>query len=799
MIRGIRAIAILATAALASACAGATLAPPEPPGPAGRTTAAAPRTILLRGERLLATRTRLAAGDASLRPAFDALLDSANAALVQPPVAVTQKTRVPPSGDRHDYMSLAPYWWPDSTKPNGLPFIRRDGVVNPESRVDHDGLRFLGMVKRVEALALAHYFTGDARYARGAARHLRAWFLDPATRMNPHLRYGQAVPGVSDGRGIGIIDTRHMPQLVDALRLLEGAPGLSPEEHVAIQTWCREYLRWLLDSPQGREERAEKNNHGAFYDEQVAALALYLRDTVVAYHTLATSARERVASQIARDGSQPLEIARTRGLHYSLFNLDAFTMLAEMSRHVGLDLWRFAGPGGGSIIDAVRFVAPYADSTVEWPMPQVSDATPDVFIVPLRRAYAETGDATFDAALRRLPAIRRTDRMQLLYPVLDVRSAPGITGVVLDAALRRAGEQVRRSAATLDPANGFPRSTTATGAWEQRPHNQWTSGFFAGTLWYLYQHDHSPATRALAERWTAGLAPAAAMTHTHDLGFIVFDSFGHGYRLTGNPRYREVVLEASRSLATRFDPRVGAIKSWDVENVTDGRRGWKYPVIVDNLMNLEMLFWAASHGGDTAWRSLAERHALTSARAHVRADGSTAHVALFDPQSGALQRTITWQGHADTSAWARGQAWAIHGLSASYARTLRPELRTAAERAADWFIANLPADAVPFWDFRHPDIPRTGRDASAAAIAAAGLYDLARWTDAARAARYRAAADRMLVALASDDMAPATPDGAVLLHSVGNGPQGGEIDVGISYADYFFVEALLRRKGVWLE
>jgi hypothetical protein len=326
----------------------------------------------------------------------------------------------------------------------------------------------------------------------------------------------------------------------------------------------------------------------------------------------------------------------------------------------------------------------------------------------------------------------------------------------------------------------------------------WTSGFFAGTLWYLYQHERTPEWRTLAERWTVGLEPAKSITSTHDLGFIIFDSFGHGFRLTGDPHYRDVVMEASRSLATRFNPTVGAIKSWDTERVSDARKVWKYPVIVDNLMNLEMLFWAGAHGGDTAWTQMAERHALTSARAHVRKDGSTAHVALFDPATGALERTVTWQGYADTSAWARGQAWAIHGLSASYARTRRPELLAAAQRVADWFVAHLPADAVPYWDFRHPSIPNTERDASAAAIAASGLYDLARWSDGTSARRYRAAADRMIAALATDYMAPATPSGAVLLHSTGNRPQGGEIDVGIVYADYFFVEALLRREGMFL-
>jgi unsaturated chondroitin disaccharide hydrolase len=370
---------------------------------------------------------------------------------------------------------------------------------------------------------------------------------------------------------------------------------------------------------------------------------------------------------------------------------------------------------------------------------------------------------------------------------------------IADRALARAGEQLRRTATRLSPDSGYPRFTRSDGSWEQRPSDQWTSGFFAGTLWYMYQAQRTPEWRALAERWTAGLEINKRMTTTHDLGFMIFDSFGHGYLLTGDPHYRDVVTEASRSLATRYNPTVGATKSWNTESQPDRRQGWKFAVIVDNLMNLELLFWSGTHGGDTAWARMAERHALTSARVHVRADGSTAHVALFDPVTGALERTVTWQGYSDSSAWARGQAWAIHGLAASYGHTKRPELLAAAKRAADWFIAHLPADQVPYWDFRHPDIPNTERDASAGAIAASGLYDLARHTSGTESAKYRGAADRVIVSLATNYVAPPTPNGAILLHSTGQHPQHAEIDGGIVYADYYFVEALLRRKGMFLE
>jgi hypothetical protein len=362
-------------------------------------------------------------------------------------------------------------------------------------------------------------------------------------------------------------------------------------------------------------------------------------------------------------------------------------------------------------------------------------------------------------------------------------------------ALRFAQAQLARAADSLDPAKGYPRITTPAGPWELRGANAWTSGFFAGSLWYLYELTHDPAWRARAERWTVGLESDKRLTNTHDLGFMLFPSFGHGYLLTKAAHDSTVVIEGSSTLVRRFNPAVGAIKSWDTERQTDRRKDWAYPVIIDNMMNLEMLFWAGSHGGDAAWHQLAERHALTSARAHVREDGSVAHVALFDPATGAFLRRDTWQGYADSTAWARGQAWAIYGFTMAYANTKNPTLLATARRTADYFIAHMPADGVPYWDFRHPGIPNTERDASAAAIAASGLLDLTTRVSAADGARYRAAAERMLTSLCTTYLAEGTPSAAVIQHSVGGRPQNVEIDVGIVYADYYFIEALMRYRA----
>ena len=757
-----------------------------------------PRTILARGELLAESRRLIRAHNVYLLPAYHALLSSADSVMKVPPTSVMQKKNTPPSGDKHDFLSLAPYWWPDPTKTNGIPYIRRDGEMNPQSRIDHDGIRFQQMEDAVEILSLAWYLSGDERYASRAAKLLHVWFIDPATKMNPNLNFAQAVLGVSDGRGIGIIDLRHVPQLLDAVRILELSGKWHGSDSTLFLKWCRDYLDWLKNSKNGKEERAAENNHGTWYDSQAAAFSLFVGDSAFAKEILASSTRARIAKQIATDGSQPLELERTRPIHYSLFNLDPFSQLAEMGRHVGVNLWNYEAPSGAAIVWALWFVTPFADTLHHWSKPDLVPITPDEFAVPLQRAvvgtnyvYGDINARTDSISLRG----GRRQRWRLYYP--------GARPIVItrqdslyEHALTHARSQLGGAARLGDPKAGFPRSTDVAGQWYQRSLNQWTSGFFAGSLWYMYQLTREPQWRTLAEKWTVPLEPAKSIRTTHDLGFIIYNSFGHGFSLTGDPHYRDVVLDASRSLESRFNARVGAIKSWDTEGGDDGRKTWRYPVIIDNLMNLEMLFQAGKLGDNNASR-IALSHALKSAKVHVRADGRTAHVALFDPASGKLEGTVTWQGFADSSAWARGQAWAIHGFTAAYANSGRPELLRAAEQSADYFIAHLPPDGVPYWDLLHPAIPFTYRDASAGAIAASGLFDLARRTTPAKSQRYRDSAERILAALAQGYLATGSYGGSILGHSVGNGPQNGEIDVGIVYADYYFVEALLRQRGIF--
>ncbi|HUS11667.1 MAG TPA: alginate lyase family protein, partial [Pyrinomonadaceae bacterium] len=303
--------------------------------------------ITLRAEWLEYTRTHLS--DPSIKPAFDAIVEAANKSLAAKPIAVTdKKTLLPPSKDPHDYFSLSPYWWPDPSKPDGLPYIRRDGVTNPESKKDLDQPRIAAMGDRVHTLALAYYFTRDERYAQAAAKQVRAWFLDPATKMNPHLRFSQLVLGNPEERGSGIIDTRWFVETVDAVGLLQGSKSWTAADQAALKQWFAAYLKWLLESPNGAHERAAKNNHGSWYAAQTATYAMFIGDSARAKQ-IAEDAKARIGWQMKPDGNQPEELARTRSFHYSNFNVEALSRVAEIGRKLGVDVWNYTAPTSGSL------------------------------------------------------------------------------------------------------------------------------------------------------------------------------------------------------------------------------------------------------------------------------------------------------------------------------------------------------------------------------------------------------------------------------------------------------------------
>lgn len=354
---------------------------------------------------------------ASIAPAFKQLLKEADKELKAPIVAVTDKqTLMPPSGDKHDYFSLSPYWWPDPSKPDGLPYIRRDGVTNPESKKDLDQPRVAAMGYNVNTLALAWYLTGDEKYAKRASAQLRAWFLDSATRMTPHLRFSQLVKGNPDERGSGIIDTRWFIEAVDASGLLAGSKSWTAGDDADLKTWFRAYLDWLLTSPNGKHEHDAKNNHGSWYAAQTATYALFLGDSALA-RKIAEDAKERIGWQITSDGDQPIENERTRSMHYSGFNVEALSRVAEGARRVGVDLWHYQAPTGGSLQTAIRKLARYTNSGEKWPGQQIDSVSLDLVTIHFRRDLAILGDKEMLPVLRRLPqAELLRDRSALLYP-----------------------------------------------------------------------------------------------------------------------------------------------------------------------------------------------------------------------------------------------------------------------------------------------------------------------------------------------------------------------------------------------
>jgi rhamnogalacturonyl hydrolase YesR len=367
-------------------------------------------------------------------------------------------------------------------------------------------------------------------------------------------------------------------------------------------------------------------------------------------------------------------------------------------------------------------------------------------------------------------------------------------GDVIARDFQVAATQYRSLLAKVQGKPGFPR-TVEGGALVTVGPKDWTAGFFPGSLWYLFEATGDQSWKTAAIRSTLDTAPARFDKTQHDLGFMLGSGYGNGYRLTGDPAYRDALLAGATTLITRYNPKVGAIQSWDV------RPGgaWVFPVIVDNMMNLELLMWAAKAANEPRYREIAIAHADTTLRNHFRPDASSYHLVDYDPQTGAVRMKVTVQGFADGSSWARGQAWGLYGYTMMYRETSKPEYLAQARRIADFFMNHprLPADAVPYWDFDDSAIPNAPRDASAAAITSSALLELAGFVDAASGARYRAFAERQLRSLSSSDYlaAPGENGGFLLKHATGHKPAGKEIDVPLNYADYYFLEALLRLRA----
>lgn len=377
---------------------------------------AAPRVFLLDAKHLAESRQKIVAGDKNFESALAALEKDAKELLKSKPVSVMDKTVTPTSGDKHDYMSMAPYFWPNPATSNGLPYIRRDGERNPEIYKIPDHGNILGMPEKVETLALAYYFTGEEKYAVKAAEFLRVWFLDPATRMNPHFQYAQAVRGVNDGRGIGLIESRGLTRVVDGVGLLAGAKSWPEADQRALEKWFTEFLRWMRESENGRDESAAKNNHGTYYDMQVSSFALFLGDWEFATNVLRTAKAKRIAAQIEPDGRQPLELARTKAWSYSTANLSGLMSLAKLGECVGEDLWNYETPDGRSIHKALDFLAPFALREKKWTYQQLGGWSPDGFGSLARLGGLKFRDARYAELAAKFSSGKPSYRTLLLLP-----------------------------------------------------------------------------------------------------------------------------------------------------------------------------------------------------------------------------------------------------------------------------------------------------------------------------------------------------------------------------------------------
>lgn len=369
-------------------------------------------------------------------------------------------------------------------------------------------------------------------------------------------------------------------------------------------------------------------------------------------------------------------------------------------------------------------------------------------------------------------------------------------GFDVDKQLVYCTEQSSKALQLIPNEVDIPRSIAPdSNEWKFVDYKDWTSGFWPGELWYLYEFTGDKDWKLTAEKFTQYLKPLSITSALdHDLGFQVFNSYGNGYRLTKNPEYKDVILKTADTLATLFNPKVGTILSWprDVPNME-----WpQHNTIMDNMINLELLFWASKNGGDKSLYNIAVSHADVTMNNHFRPDYTSYHVVVYDKDSGEKIKAVTHQGYSDDSMWARGQSWAIYGYTMVYRETKNPKYLDFAQKVTHVYLDRLPKDLIPYWDFDDPAIPNAPKDASAAAVVASALLELSSYTEDSNLSKeYFNKAEGMLKEL-SEHYQSKNNNTALLLHSTGHKPAGSEIDYSIIYADYYYVEALLRYKKI---
>jgi hypothetical protein len=381
--------------------------------------AAEPRVFLLNGARLEKVRQRSERGDTDFAPALEALRGDAEKSLSAGPFSVVNKDATPPSGDKHDYMSLAPYWWPNRDTPDGLPYVHRDGERNPEIYKTPNRRDLGEFTDTLETLSLGYYFTGEERFAERATLLLRTWFIDPQTRMNPNFQYAQAIRGINTGRGLGLIESRLFTKVVDAVGLLANSKSWTSDDQRAIESWFSQYLQWMQSSDNGRAESRAENNHGTYYDVQIATFALFLGNRQLAIDVLEAAKTKRIAFQIEPDGRQPLELVRTKAWSYSLGNLHGLMSLARLGEHVDVDLWNYRSADGRSIRAALDYLLPFGVGDKEWPHQQIGGFDPKGIESVLRACAGKYRDTEFQSTLSSIRPVAAESRLRLLQPSIN--------------------------------------------------------------------------------------------------------------------------------------------------------------------------------------------------------------------------------------------------------------------------------------------------------------------------------------------------------------------------------------------
>lgn len=375
-----------------------------------------PCTFLLDGKSLMETRRRVLAGDPSLAKAVQQLRRKADKSMKEVLWTVMSKPSAGPTGDKHDYVSYAPFMWLNPDTPDGLPYVYLDGQFNNDVR-KYDRYRLIPMCEGVEAMALAYYLTGEEKYGQRAADQIRTWFLDELTKMNPHLRHAQVWRGRNEGSAFGLLETIDLTKVVDAVAILEGSPFWPAKDHERLKEWFAAYLQWLLTSDLGKGESRAKNNHGPLYDTQTADFALFLGKKELAKEIIEAAKAKRIATQIEPDGSQPQELLRTMSCGYSMLSITGMSYLARLGEHAGVDLWNYRTADGRSIRRALDWMVPYATGEKPWEHQQIKKITYAPMVNLLRQAAAAYKEPAYEQAISKLTGVEDAILWaDLLYP-----------------------------------------------------------------------------------------------------------------------------------------------------------------------------------------------------------------------------------------------------------------------------------------------------------------------------------------------------------------------------------------------